>query len=111
MFEKVPKLTNFDPHYRNSTSKLLDLWLTQNIRKSLSYPTPVKDILKNGYSLSANIYSQYGGKGEIDHRESKEILGEIEDKERKMRNVIEKKKNPQWWGFFLAMSVVGIGII
>lgn len=53
--------------------------LCQKTEKAFSWFTPVKDIIENDYILPANTYNPYSGEEEINHREPKEILGEIEE--------------------------------
>ena len=68
----------FGPQYKNDIPKLLELWATQKVEKPFSWLTPVMDIIDNDYILSANTYNPYSSEEEIQHREPKEILGEIE---------------------------------
>ena len=52
----------------------------------------VKDIAENDYILSANTYSPYNGEEEINHREPKEILGEIEEGEKQIAGILSNIK-------------------
>ena len=68
----------FGPQYKNDIPKLLELWnKNQVVEKSYSWFTNVADIVENDYILSANTYSPYNGEEETNHRDPKEILGEI----------------------------------
>jgi len=58
----------------------------------LSWFTSVKDIIENDYILSANTYNPYGSEEEINHREPKEILREIEKGEKEIKSVFIKMK-------------------
>jgi len=78
----------FGPQYKNDIPKLLALWTEQKIEKPYSWLTPVKDIVENDYILSANTYSPYNGEEEVNHRDPKEILGEID----KIDNELQKTK-------------------
>ena len=69
--------------------KLLELWgKDQAVAKPFSWFTAVKEIAENDYILSANTYSPYNGEEEINHRDPKEILGEID----KIDNELQKTK-------------------
>jgi len=75
----------FGPQYKNDIPKLLELWSKgQTVAKPYSWFTTVKEIAENDYILSANTYSPYNGEEEINHREPKEILREIEGDEKKL---------------------------
>lgn len=76
----------FGPQYKNDIPKLLELWPEQKIKKPYSWLTSVKDIIENDYILSANTYNPYSGEEEINHRNPKEILREIE----KGKDVLQK---------------------
>ena len=78
----------FGPQYRNDIPKLLEMWSMQKVEKPFSWFTSVKDIIENDYILSANTYNPYSGEEEVNHREPKEILREIEEKEKKIANVV-----------------------
>jgi len=85
----------FGPQYKNDIPKLLELWgKDQAVAKPYSWFTAVKEIAENDYILSANTYSPYNGEEEINHRDPKEILEEIEEKERVMITLLKKMKNP-----------------
>ncbi len=73
----LSKAKKFGPQYRNDIPKLLELWPEQKIEKLFSWFTPIKDIIENGYILSANTYNPYSGEEEVIHREPREILREI----------------------------------
>lgn len=81
----------FGPQYKNDIPKLLELWdKDQAIAKPFSWFTKVSDIIENDYILSANTYSPYNGEEEINHRDPKEILGEIETEKKKLDQMLEK---------------------
>ena len=44
----------------------------------------MKEITDNDYILSANTYSPYNGEEEVNHRDPKEILGEIKSGEKNL---------------------------
>jgi len=68
----------FGPQYKNDIPKLLELWgKDQAVAKPYSWFTTVKEIAENDYILSANTYSPYNGEEEVNHRDPKDILGEI----------------------------------
>lgn len=52
--------------------------------KPYSWLTSVKDIIENDYILSTNTYNPYSSEEEINHRDPKEILKEIEKGEKKI---------------------------
>ena len=68
--------------------KFLELWPTQKTEKPFSWFTSVKNIIENDYILSANTYNTYSGEEEANHREPKEILEEIKDKEIVIQNLL-----------------------
>lgn len=69
----------FGPQYRNDIPKLLELWNKDAaVEKHYSWLVFVKDIIENDYTLSANTYNPYSGDEEIQHRDPKEILKEID---------------------------------
>ncbi|MCX6741173.1 MAG: N-6 DNA methylase, partial [Candidatus Parcubacteria bacterium] len=68
----------FGPQYKNDIPKLLELWPEQKVSKNYSWSTGVKEIAENDFILSANTYNPYSGEEEINHRDPKEILEEIE---------------------------------
>jgi len=74
----LSKAKKFGPQYKNDIPNLLELWPTQKTKKPFSWFTPIKDIIDNDYILSANTYNPYSGEEEVNHREPKEILREIE---------------------------------
>ncbi len=79
----------FGPQYKNDIPKLLELWSkVQTVAKPYSWFTTVKEIAENDYILSANTYSPYNGEEEVSHRGPKEILGEIEDGEKKLGSAL-----------------------
>ena len=81
----------FGPQYKNDIPKLLELWgKGQTIAKPYSWFTTVKEIAENDYILSANTYSPYNGEEETNHRELKEILGEIEIEKKKLETTLDK---------------------
>jgi len=83
----------FGPQYKNDIPKLLELWdKNQAVAKPYSWFTKVSDIVENDYILSANTYSPYNGEEEINHREPKEILKEIEGGEKKLESALSEIK-------------------
>ena len=82
----------FGPQYKNDIPKLLELWSTQKTEKPFSWLTSVKDIIENDYILSANTYNPYSGEETTNYKEPKEILGEIEKEERKLKSVLNDLK-------------------
>jgi len=77
----------FGPRYQNDIPKLLELWnKNQAIEKPYSWFTNVADVVENDYILSANTYSPYNGEEEVNHRDPKEILKEIEGSEKKLES-------------------------
>jgi len=78
----------FGPQYRNDIPKLLELWPERKVEKSLSWLTPVKDIVENDYILSTNAYNPYNGEEKAIHRDPKEILKEIKNGERQMESAL-----------------------
>ena len=79
--------------YKNDIPKLLELWgKGQTVAKPYSWFTTVKEIAENDYILSANTYSPYNGEEETNHRDPKEILGEIERGEKKLGSVLSEIK-------------------
>ena len=80
----------FGPQYKNDIPKLLELWAKdQAVAKPYSWFTAVKEIADNDYILSANTYSPYNGEEEINHREPKEILKEIEGGEKLLESALD----------------------
>ena len=73
---------------KNDLPKLLELWPAQKTESPFSWFTSAKDIIENDYILSANTYNSYSGEGEISHRDPKEILGEIEQDEKKSSEIL-----------------------
>ncbi|MDP3066809.1 MAG: N-6 DNA methylase [Methanobacteriaceae archaeon] len=77
----------FGPQYKNDIPLLLKAWsalhsfgeggIPKEVKK-LCWFTTVKEIVENDYILSANTYSPYNGEEEVNHRDPKEILKEIE---------------------------------
>ncbi|MDD4902148.1 MAG: N-6 DNA methylase [Patescibacteria group bacterium] len=67
------------PQYKNDIPKLLELWHggEQKTEKPYSWLTPVAEIIENDYILSANTYNPYNSEEEINYRDPKDILGEI----------------------------------
>ena len=61
-------------------------------RKTIRWPTSVKEIAENDYILSANTYNPYNGEEEVNHRDPKEILREIERGEKKIESFLEEIK-------------------
>ena len=82
----------FGPQYKNDVPKLLALWTERKVEKPYSWLTSVKEIAENDYILSANTYSPHNSEEEVDHRDPKEILGEIESGEANLQAVLEKVK-------------------
>ena len=83
----------FGPQYKNDIPKLLELWSKeQAVAKPYSWFTVVKEIAENDYILSANTYSPYNGEEEANHRDPKEILGEIESGEKKLETALDGVK-------------------
>jgi len=79
----------FGPQYKNDVPKLLELWSKgQTVAKPYSWFSTVKEIAENDYILSTNTYSPYNGEEEANHRDPKEILGEIESGEKKLESVL-----------------------
>lgn len=62
------------------------------VAKPYSWLTTVKEITDNDYILSANTYSPYNGEEEANHRDPKEILGEIEEEEKRLEAVLKRIK-------------------
>ena len=80
----------FGPQYKNDIPKLLELWgKDQAVAKPYSWFTTVKEIAENDYILSANTYSPYNGEEEVNHRDPKEILKEIEGMEKETNKILE----------------------
>lgn len=93
----------FGLQYKNDIPKLLELWFACHsfsegrnkdnlIEKPYSWLTPVKDIIENDYILSANTYNPYSGEEEINHRDPKDILREIEFVEKKLQSSLNEIK-------------------
>lgn len=83
----------FGPQYKNDIPKLLELWgKGQEVAKPYSWFTTVKEIAENDYILSANTYSLYNGEEEANHRDPKEILGEIETEKKKLESSLSEIK-------------------
>ena len=93
----------FGPQYKNDIPKLLELWLARrsfsegggkdkSIEKPYSWLTAVKEIAENDYILSANTYNPYSGEEEVNHREPKEILKEVEIEEKKLEKALGEIK-------------------
>jgi len=88
----------FGPQYKNDIPLLLKAWSalrslgevgqSEAVVKPYSWLTPVKEIAENDYILSANTYSPYNDEEEINHREPKEILGEIEIEKKKLETAL-----------------------
>lgn len=72
----------FGPQYKDDIPKLLELWHggEPKTAKPYSWFTSVKDIIENDYILSASTYNPYSGEEEVKHRDPKEILREIKNK-------------------------------
>ena len=67
----------------------------RSIEKPYSWLTSVKEIAENDYIPSANTYKSIQRRGtcppagrEVNHREPKEILGEIEEKEKEINRIL-----------------------
>ena len=83
----------FGSQYKNDIPKLIELWnKNKAVVKPYSWFTAVKEIAENNYILSANTYNLYSGEEEINHREPKEILKEIEGKEAKIIKILGEMK-------------------
>ena len=82
----------FGPQYKNDIPKLLALWTERKVEKPYSWLTSVKEIAENDYILSANTYSPYNSEEEVNHRDPKEILGEITNMENQDSKLLEKIK-------------------
>jgi len=90
----LSKAKKFGPQYKNDIPKLLELWRKdQAVAKSYSWFTTVKEIAENDYILSANTYSPYNGEEEVNHREPKEILREIETEKTKLETALNEIKS------------------
>jgi len=77
----------FGPQYKNDIPKLLELWGKDHaVAKPYSWFTKVGEIAENDYILSANTYNPYSGEEEVNHREPKEILKDIEGNEKKLES-------------------------
>ncbi len=80
----------FGPQYKNDIPKLLELWgKNQAVAKPYSWFTKVGEIVENDYILSANTYNSYSGEEEINHRDPKEILKEIENGAKKLDGALK----------------------
>ena len=83
----------FGPQYKNDIPKLLELWQRNRAaEKPYSWFTSVKEIIENDYILSANAYNPYIGEEEKEYRKPKEILKEIEDREKEIEKISKKVK-------------------
>ena len=81
----LSKAKKFGPQYKNDIPKLLEFWRkNQAVAKPYSWLTKVGEIAENDYILSVNTYNPYSGEEEVNHRDSKEILREIESDEKKL---------------------------
>jgi type I restriction enzyme M protein len=79
----------FGPQYKNDIPKLLELWgKDQAVAKPYSWFTAIKEIAENDYILSANTYNPYNGEEEINHRDPREILKEIETEKKKLESAL-----------------------
>lgn len=79
----------FGLQYKNDIPKLLKLWSKgQAAIKPYSWFTAVKEIAENDYILSANTYSPYNGEEEVNHRDPKDILDEVEIEKKKLETVL-----------------------
>jgi len=76
----------FGPQYRNDIPDLLSKF-PQRKTSEQSWLTSVKEIIENDYILSANAYNLNIGQEEIKHRDPKEILREIEEKQEKINSM------------------------
>jgi len=87
----LSKAKKYGPQFQNDIPKLIELWNNGNpkIGKPYSWLTSVKEIAENDYILSANTYSPYNGEEEANHRDPKEILGEIESGEKKLNQALK----------------------
>ena len=84
----------FGQQYKNDIPKLLELWnKNQAVAKPYSWFTKVGEIIGNDYILSANTYNPYSGEEETTHRQPKEILKEIEIKEKEIDTVLRGIKD------------------
>ena len=84
----------FGPQYKNDVPKLLECWNggEPKVAKPYSWFTSVKEIAENDYILSANTYSPYNGEEETNHRDPKEILGEIDTEKKKLESSLSEIK-------------------
>jgi len=89
----LSKAKKFGSQYRNDIPKIIELWQKNRaIEKPYSWFTPVKEIIENDYILSANAYNPYIEGEEKEYREPKEILKEIETREKELTKFLEKIK-------------------
>ena len=89
----LSKAKKFGSQYRNDIPKIIELWQKNRaIEKPYSWFTPVKEIIENDYILSANAYNPYIEGEEKEYREPKEILKEIETREKELKKFLEKIK-------------------
>ena len=89
----LSKAHKFGPQYKNDIPKLIELWdKNRVVEKPYSWLTPVKEIIKNDYILSANTYNPHISGEEKKHRESKEILKEIEKDRKKLKSLLAEVK-------------------
>jgi type I restriction enzyme M protein len=86
----------FGPQYRNDIPDLLAKF-PQAKTSEQSWLTTVKDITENDYILSANAYNPNIGVEEVQHREPKEILTELE--------VLEKESHLQMKKIYKSLKV------
>lgn len=77
----------FGLQYRNDIPDLLLKFPQRKISKQ-SWVTPVKEIIENDYILSANAYNPNIGQEEVKYRESKDILREIEGKQKEIHSAL-----------------------
>jgi len=64
--------------------------LSAKNRQVFSWLTSFKDIIENDYILSANIYNPYSGEEEMNYREPKGILKEIEKTEKSLQETFKR---------------------
>ncbi len=82
----------FGSQYKNDIPDLLSKFSQRKVSDQ-SWLTPVKEIVENDYILAANAYNPNIGVEKVKHRESEEILKEIEETNKELdRNFEHIKK-------------------
>jgi type I restriction enzyme M protein len=75
----LSKAKKFGPQYRNDIPKLIELWnKNRAFERPYSWFTPVKEIIKNDYILSANAYNPHIGEEEKEYKDPKIVLKELD---------------------------------